>query len=180
MSNKNDALIIIAKEVVEKSSEPLSISKIAEEVFKIKGTKASDADIIQFGIDFMLSGDFVCCGNKGNDKVWDLKNRQPSSILDDDIIEDLQEDDEEVKKNELKEENINPEDIDNGLDANADVEDEEESDEKEEKDDIEEALGLSEEDGEDNIEMIEIDDEDEEDEDEEEFDIDDIEGTIKQ
>lgn len=180
MSNKNDALIKIAREVVEQSSEPLSISKIAEEVFKIKGTKVSDADFIQFGIDFMLSGDFVCCGNKGNDKVWDLKNRQPASILDDDIIEDLQEDDEEVKKNELKEENIHPEDIDNGLDTNAEVEDEEESEEKEEKDDIEEALGLSEEDGEDNIEMIEIDDEDEEDESEEDDNIDDIEGVIKQ
>ena len=62
MSNKNDSLLDIAREVVEESSKHMSIPEIAAKVFQIKGIEATDAAVTQFGIDFMISGNFICCG----------------------------------------------------------------------------------------------------------------------
>ncbi|MBP5550465.1 MAG: hypothetical protein J6X93_00245 [Bacilli bacterium] len=178
MSNVNDSLMNIAKEVVEKSDKPLAISEIAEKVFKIKGKQPTSEEIVKFGIDFMLCGDFICCGNKSKENVWDLKYRQSVAVLDKDVIEDLLEDDEDVKNNTLTDENIYDEDIDKSLDSINDDDD----DEVEEKDDIEEELGLTEDTGEDNIEMVATLEEDDEDE-EEDIDSDDlediVEGTLK-
>ena len=177
MSNTNNSLMNIAREVVEKSGKPLSISEITEKVFAARGTKPTNEEVIQFGIDFMLSGDFVCCGNKSKENVWDLKNRQPVSVLDKDVIEDLLEDDEDVKNNTLTDENIYEEDLDKSLDS---INDDDE-DEVDERDDIEEELGLTEDTEGDNIEMISVLEDDDEDEDsQEDGDLEDIvEGTLK-
>ena len=88
MSNINDSLISVAREVVEKSDKPLTINEIAEKVFKLKEKQPTSEDIVKFGIDFMLCGDFICCGNKSTGNVWDLKNRQSIAVLDKDVIED--------------------------------------------------------------------------------------------
>lgn len=182
MINQNDSLLNIAKEVVEESKKPLSIKEIANKVFKIKEITPTDDQITQFGIDFMLSGDFICCGNRNKENVWDLKSRQPSSVLEKDVIEDLHADDEDVQKNTLTNENIYDEDIEKSLNYNLD----DEEDEVNETDDIAEELGLVEDDEENpnggitEREVIEIDDEDDEEEDLD-GDLEDIVvGTIKE
>ena len=167
MSTNNNSLMNIAREVVEKSNKPLSINEISERVFKIKGEKPTNEEVIQFGIDFMLCGDFVCCGNKSTGNVWDLKNRQSIAVLDKDVIEDLLEDDEDVKNNTLTDENIYEEDLDKSLDSMSDDDDD---DTTEEKDDIEEELGLTEDTEGDNVEMVTVLEEDDEDEEEQDED----------
>ena len=103
MINKNDSLLSIAKEVVKESKRGLSIKEIANKVFKAKGITPTEEQIAQFGIDFMLSGEFICCGNRNKENIWDVKGRQPLAVLDKDVIEDIYENDEEVKKNALTE-----------------------------------------------------------------------------
>ena len=179
MSNINDSLISVAREVVEKSDKPLTINEIAEKVFKLKEKQPTSEDIVKFGIDFMLCGDFICCGNKSTGNVWDLKNRQSIAVLDKDVIEDLLEDDEDVKKNTLTDETLYEEVLDKSLEG---MNDEDEDDNTNEKDDIEEELGLTEDTDGDNIEMVTVlqeDDEDEEEETEEGPLEDIVQGEIK-
>ncbi len=102
MSNKDNSLIKIAVELLQKKQRPQNINSIIKEVLSIKGIKAASFSEFapQFVMDFMLSGYFVYCG----DDCWDLKERQPTSVLDKDggDYEDLLDNDEDVKKNELK------------------------------------------------------------------------------
>lgn len=185
MINKNDSLLDIAKVVVEESKRPLAISEIVEKVFSIKGVTPSQEEAAQFGIDFMLSGDFICCGANKKENLWDLKSRQSVSLLDKDggYLDDIHEDDEEVKNNLLTDETIYEEDIDKNLDDNND--DDEETDET---DDLAEELGLisEDQDAEDGFGAtqeidVELDDEDEQEEnDSEDEDLEDVvEGTFK-
>lgn len=156
----NESLIEIALIEMQKKRKPRTLAKISKDVFEIKGLTSKEAAEVygQFQMDFMLSGLFICCGeDKNRVKLWDLKSRQPSSLLDKDgsYLEDLYAEDEEVIKNELK---------DDIIFKSGEFDDEEDdSDESDEKDDIEEAL-LSEEDDEDlEEEIVGIEDEDEED-----------------
>ena len=102
MSSKDNSLIEIAIELLYKKQRPQNIYSIIKEVMSIKGIKAANVSEYapQFVMDFMSSGYFVYCG----DDCWDLKDRQPTSVLDKDggDYEDLFENDEDVKKNELK------------------------------------------------------------------------------
>ena len=102
MSSKDNSLIEIAIELLYKKQRPQNIYSIIKEVMSIKGIKAANVAEYapQFVMDFMSSGYFVYCG----DDCWDLKDRQPTSVLDKDggDYEDLYENDEDVKKNELK------------------------------------------------------------------------------
>ena len=102
MSSKDNSLIEIAIELLYKKQRPQNIYSIIKEVMSIKGIKAANVSEYapQFVMDFMSSGYFVYCG----DDCWDLKDRQPTSVLDKDggDYEDLYENDEDVKKNELK------------------------------------------------------------------------------
>lgn len=102
MSSKDNSLIEIAVELLQKKQRPQNINSIIKEVMTIKGIKAAEASEYapQFVMDFMLSGYFVYCG----EDCWDLKDRQPTSVLDKDggDYEDFLGDDEDVKKNELK------------------------------------------------------------------------------
>ena len=145
---QNDSLIEIAIELMEKKRKPHTILSIAKDVFEMKGLNYNDnlEMLGQFQIDFMLCGNFICCGEdkKGN-KLWDLKDRQHHDLLDKESIylDDLYEDDEEVKKNELKDDdfvyaNENNQDYDSEYNN-----DNSDDDDEEEKDDIEEELLLN-------------------------------------
>lgn len=165
--NANDSLIEIALREMKSKRRPRTLAKITKDVFEVKGINPKEAKelLTQFQMDFMLSGHFICCGeDKHGVKIWDLKNRQPSSLLDKDgsYLEDLYDYDDEVTKHELKD--------DIPYKADSDFEDDDTDDEDdtevEETDDIEEELFNQSE------EEDEEDAEDSEDDDDEELDID--------
>ena len=162
----NDSLIEIALREMKSKRKPRTLARIAKDVFEVKGLdiKKEKRPWPSFRWTFMLSGYFVCCGeDKHGNKVWDLKNRQPSSLLDKDgsLLEDLYEYDEDVLVHELKDDTIYKEGEIYSTDD--DDEDEVEHDEIEE-----ELLSLDEdEDEEDDIEDDLLDEFDDLDEDEE-------------
>jgi len=139
--DKNESLLDIAVRLMRTKKKPKSLKDLTNEVFQAKGVTGEGIEEkkAQFQVDFMLSGYFVCCGegSKGL-KLWDLKSRQPSTLLDKDgsYLEELFSYDEDVIKNELKDEDL--------YDLKSKDEDmfEEDVDEEEDKDDIEEELGL--------------------------------------
>lgn len=138
----NDSLIEIALREMKSKRKPRTLARIAKDVFEVKGLdiKKEEEALAQFEMDFMLSGYFICCGeDKHGNKVWDLKSRQPSSLLDKDgsYLEDLYDNDEEVLMHELKDDLLYPETEIYGTD---DEVDEDEEDDEEEQDDIEEEL----------------------------------------
>lgn len=129
--SKEKSLLEVAIELLEMKRKPQKIMNILKEVMEIKGVKASLAKELapQFLLDFMQSGYFVYCG----DDCWDLKDRQPTSVLDKEggDFTDIYEDDEDVKKNELNDELYEDENTKN---ANEDDEDENEEEDEEEDD----------------------------------------------
>lgn len=140
MNEKNDSLIEIAYREMSKKRKPKTLDKICKDVFEIKGIKYDEAEASQFQIDFMLSGNFVCCGeDKNGEKLWDLKSRQLSSLLDKDgsYLDDPYDDDDDVKENELNDD-MGYLGIDEEKEQSIDDDDEE--DDNEETDDIEEEL----------------------------------------
>lgn len=158
MNDRNDSLIEIALKEMTKKRKPKTLEKICKDVLEIKGLEYNEEAVSQFQIDFMLSGHFVCCGeDKNGDKLWDLKNRQSSSLLDKDgnYLDDPYDDDDDVVKNELND------DIDySGLEQQEDDSYEDEEDDEEETDDIEEELLLASYPDEDDEEEDSYDDED--------------------
>lgn len=104
-SREEKSLLEIAVELLEKKKTPQPIDTIIKEVMSLKGYRSAEAKekAAQFVMDFMLSGNFVYCG----EDCWDLKYRQPTSVLDKDggDYEDFYADDEEVIQNELTDEN---------------------------------------------------------------------------
>ena len=90
---------------------PRTLLKITKDVFDKKGLNIkTEKDLVaQFQMDFMLSGHFICIGeNRSGTKIWDLKNRQLSSLLDKDgrYLDEVIELDEDVAKHELTDEVI--------------------------------------------------------------------------
>lgn len=181
MNDKNDSLLEIATSLMKKKRKPQTLDSILEEVFQKKGISLDDANVVaQFEVDFMLSGVFIYCGEDKNGKqLWDLKERQPSSLLDKDggYLEDIYADDEDVIKNELKDDfSYGDKNLDDFINDDGEVEETEE-------DDIQEELGLVAEDSE--GEEVAADSlEDEEDMDfsleDEEDEEDDIEAALKE
>lgn len=169
MINKNEStmsLLELAEVLMKKKRKPQTLDSVTNEVFAKAGLSTKDAKAVaQFELDLMLSGIFVYCGEDGKNQLWDLKYRQPSSLLDKDggYTEDPYADDEDVINNELKD------DIDYD-DKSIRMDDE---DEETEEDDIQEELGLVDDDSEtteiDNPEYQENDDEDEEEHDDSEI-----------
>ena len=147
MVENQDSLVEIAIKEMSKKRKARTLANIAKEVFEIKGLTPAEAAaaLPQFQIDFMLSGHFICCGeDRKGAKMWDLKNRQHSSLLDKEgVYVDPQDDDEDVIKNELRDDIFVDE---NNSEYENEYNDDEDDDKDEEKDDIEEALGLYEED----------------------------------
>ena len=148
---KNDSLLEIAIRLMRSKKKPKALKDVTNEVFQTKGIindENIDAKKAQFQVDFMTSGYFVCCGeNEKGLKLWDLKNRQPTSFLDKDgnYLEDLYADDEDVIRHELKDDDSYVYDLDKNIDSLI-LDDEEEIDET---DEIEEELGLVREDDDD-------------------------------
>lgn len=129
----NASLLDTAYEEMKKKRKPRTLQRITKDVFEIQGIsqKNNSEKISQFQMDFMLSGLFICCGeDKNHIKLWDLKSRQPVGLLDKDgsYLDDFYADDDDVIKNELKDDLVFKE---------TETDDE---DEIQEKDDIEEAL----------------------------------------
>ncbi len=103
MSIKENSLLDIAKELLNKKRSKQKMSDIIKEVLSTKGIKTDDSKEVtaQFMMDFMMSGCFIYCG----EDCWDLKERQPLSVLLKDST-DYEKflDDEDAKKSELYEE----------------------------------------------------------------------------
>lgn len=127
VKEKDKSLLEIAVELLQKKRKPQKILTIMTEVMEIKGYKPQQAKqhAAQFIADFMESGIFVYCG----DDCWDLKERQSTAVLDKDggDYEEIYYNDEDVKKNELK---------DDIFDDNYISDDDDDSDDDEEDDDI--------------------------------------------
>lgn len=162
MNNNNLSLVEIAYREMKNKRKPRTLEKIAKDVFEIKGIRPAEAEkkMNQFIMDFMLSGHFICCGeDKHGKKLWDLKSRQKSSLLDKDgvYLEDLYSDDEEVIKHELND-NIIYKPAKSFDDDDYDMDDEEEEETEEEVDDVEELL--SEEYGDEEVDSDYIDEDD--------------------
>lgn len=121
---KDKALLEIAIELLDAKKKPQKMLSIVKEVMEIKGVKVTLAKELapQFILDFMQSGYFVYCG----DDTWDLKDRQPTSVLDKEggEYDDIYEDDEEVKNYELKDDMFD----EDGSKAEDDEEDDDEDD----------------------------------------------------
>ncbi|HNZ49877.1 MAG TPA: hypothetical protein PLO88_00150 [Bacilli bacterium] len=175
----NDSLIELALRKMRKPKRARTIEDVAKDVFKEKGYPfEKDNDLfVQFNMDFMLSGHFICCGeDKNGVKLWDLKNRQPSSLLDKEgsYLDDLYKDDEEVLKNELTDEvAFNQGTVKEFEAENYDEDDDE--DNEEEHDDIEEELlneGLTTDDEETITEKVVLDEDDLDDEDDDDDELD--------
>ena len=136
--DKEKSLLEIAIELLEQKKKPQKIMTILKEVMELKGVKQSLAKELapQFLLDFMQCGYFVYCG----DDCWDLKDRQPTSVLDKEggDYDYFFDDDDEVKKNELKDEDIyGPIGKDDDEDEdNDDDDDENEEDEDGDEDDL--------------------------------------------
>lgn len=156
--DKEKSLLEIAIELLDMKKKPQKITAIMKEVMEIKGVKASVMKELapQFVLDFMQSGYFVYCG----DESWDLKDRQPTAVLDKESgdYDDIYEDDEDVKKNELKDDIF----IDETIDRLQDSDDEE--DEIDEEDDIDDDLAKAFDDFDDeyNAGLVLVDDEEDE------------------
>lgn len=141
MNNKNESLLELAIQAMAKKRKPHSLNKIAEEAFELKGEKMTPEKYAQFKMDFMLSGYFICCGDdKDQNKLWDLKSRQPSSLMDKDgsYLDDPYNDNEDVINNELNDEL--PYKAKSNFTDEFDEEDEDDDFEENELDDIEEDL----------------------------------------
>ena len=140
MNDKYDSFLEIATSLMKRKKKPQTLDIILEEVFQKRGlTEIDDNVIAQFEVDFMLSGMFIYCGeDKNGNQLWDLKERQPSSLLDKDggYLEDIYADDEDVIKHELKDDfSYNDKNLDELMNDDGDINEEED-------DDIQEELGL--------------------------------------
>ncbi len=142
MNEKKDSFVEIALKEMLKKKKPQTIEKLCKKIFEEYGVEPTNEAISQFQIDFMLSGYFIYCGEDDNGhKLWNLKNREQSSLLDKEggHLEDIFEDDEDAINAELKPEDLFDESELDKDTAHDDREDEEEE-ETEETDDIEEEL----------------------------------------
>ncbi len=135
VKEKDKSLLEIAVELLQKKRKPQKILTIMTEVMEIKGYKPQQAKqrAAQFIADFMESGIFVYCG----DDCWDLKERQSTAVLDKDggDYEEIYYNDEDVKKNELKDDIFDDSYISDD-DDDSDEDDDDDSDDDEEDDDI--------------------------------------------
>ena len=158
VKEKDKSLLEIAVELLQKKRKPQKILTIMAEAMEIKGYKPQQAKqhAAQFIADFMESGIFVYCG----DDCWDLKERQSTAVLDKDggDYEEIYYNDEDVKKNELKDDIFD----DDYISDDGEDEDEDDEDEDSDEDDIARELeNMDEEDFEHEITEIENQEDDE-------------------
>lgn len=174
---ENKSLIEIALELMGKKRKPKTLDEIIDEVFSIKGIKNKEDYLAQFMMDFMISGYFICCGeDKRGKKLWDLKERQPSNILDKDGAYYDEPYDEEAVKHELSEETLLKVVTKGTIDDDDDDFDDDDDDDLEEVDEIEEDLATESDDDDDEFAIIPDDDEEDldlDDDDDDDLDLDD-------
>ena len=152
-----------------KQDKHYTIKDIAKKVFEKKGLKISEnkEEYAQFQMDFMLSGYFISYGeDKEGNKLWELKYRLKHDVIDKESNDyyDVDEDNDEVKKNELSINDAEYDENDNYQEEatfDKDNDEEDEEDEKEEMDDIEQELILRESVEAEDVEEDSYDDEDE-------------------
>lgn len=102
---KDNSLLEVALEIMQNEENPQTLNYIAEEVFRRKNIKEKKEDIlVQFEMDFMLSGLFLPC----DEGKWHIKQRLSAKYLDKDgskiySTNDAFED--EIAENELRDEN---------------------------------------------------------------------------
>lgn len=148
-SKSEKSLLETAVELLRKKEKPQNINKILEEVMTKNSIDKVRANELapQFLLDFMQSGIFVYCG----DDRWDLKERQPISLLDKDggEYEKMLDENEDVKNNMLKDDDtyFDPDEL-SDEDRNSEEEDDDKNNddedltrefaEDEEEDDIKE------------------------------------------
>lgn len=79
LKDKEKSLLEIAVEVMANHKKPQTIFSVAKESMQIKGLKTAQGQqlLARFICDFMESGYFVYVG----DNLWDLKERQPLSVV---------------------------------------------------------------------------------------------------
>ena len=161
------SLIEIAYKLLSKKRKPQLLDDIIKDVMSTKGYNVKEAKEIapQFILDFQTCGDFIYCG----DGRWDLKERQPTSVLDKDGSDYDYEDDEDVKKNELKEDDFIR--IHKDLDV---IDDEDEEDQLEDEETEEDDLAAEFETLEDDEDDLDFDDDEDED-----LDFDDEEDPLE-
>ena len=128
VKEKDKSLLEIAVELLLTKHRPQPILQIAKEAMEIKGLKTAQAKELlpQFLLDFQTSGYFVYCGEMG----WDLKDRQPTSVLDKDGTESIihSSEAEEAAQHELNDGNY---DVDVRTDLSRDDDDTEQEDDDE-------------------------------------------------
>ena len=126
-----DSLLEIAVKLLQSKKKPKKLKEIVKEVMTKKGYTAEQIKELapQFMLDFMASGYFVYCG----DDTWDLKDRQPVAMLDKDggDFEYTSDDLDEVKANELKDD-----DYESNLDDSSMDDDDDDDDNDDDDDDI--------------------------------------------
>ena len=124
-----ESLLEIAIKLLQNKKKPKKFKEIIREVMTKKGYTVEESKEYtpQFMLDFMASGYFVYCG----DDTWDLKDRQPVAMLDKDggDFEYSSDDLDEVKANELKDDDYEEQSNDNSqLDDDDDDDDDDEDD----------------------------------------------------
>ena len=135
IKEKDKSLLEVAIELLEVKKKPQKMLTIVKEVMELKGIKSSAVKELapQFILDFMQSGYFVYCG----DDTWDLKDRQPTSVLDKEggDYEDIYEDDEDENEDEDEDDDLAKafETFDEEFGGGMVVVDDEDSDEDENK-----------------------------------------------
>ena len=135
IKEKDKSLLEVAIELLEVKKKPQKMLTIVKEVMELKGIKSSAVKELapQFILDFMQSGYFVYCG----DDTWDLKDRQPTSVLDKEggDYEDIYEDDEDENEDEDEDDDLAKafETFDEEFGGGMVVVDDEDSDEEENK-----------------------------------------------
>ena len=155
MKEKDKSLLEIAIELLSGKQKCQKLNTIVREVMEIKGVKNAHIKELtpQFILDFMQSGYFVYCG----DDYWDLKDRQPTSVLDKDghDYDTNYDEKEEVESNQLSEENLYGQYNDSDYDADKeDDEDDDEDKEEENEYDLSKEFEYDSEEGFDNIKTI--------------------------
>ena len=154
------SLLELAQEMMKRRKKALTLDEICDKVFAKKGIKnPSVQEKAQFEADFMLSGLFVYLGEdvSGN-QMWDLKENRSFSDTEktSGMFIDLDADNEDVIKNELRDDNIEK-------DTTYSTDDDD-SEQVEDEDELSEELGLIDDDDE-TVEVarpVESEDEDEE------------------
>lgn len=175
MDTNELSLLEVAKNLVTENKGPMPLSDLIKKAISVKGLELSNSVYASLYLDIVVNGAFFLTTVKGVQMI-DLKNRQALRDLEtDDYSFD---EDEEVIKNELREDNMGYGDgVDEALNQLKSDEQDDDDEELEETDEIAEELGLVDADDTSEDEIL-LDDDDEEEE-EDDDDLESIRGEVR-